>query len=220
MLLGSACQGLSPPRTEERRLCINLRAYLTLCASREKKKGGLVLSQELLLGSCHSCTNIELPPLYSDFYSHPPLPPSHREGIPGVLKWPPAGSDALISVTPLAISRHCSDSCVYVEVAGRAAGFEVDLKTLYCEAASSHTFKIKAFKLLGMVQEKIAVLLNLSRHPASLWTRSLVAWLRLSHLAGVESSCTPVLRPCETNRHTYTPPSSWSACLIPALLWD
>lgn len=84
---GPPVRGLSPPSTGERHLRINLQAYLALCASHQKKrkkKWGLVLSQELLLGPCHSCTIIELPLLYSDFSSHPSLPLSQREGIPGV----------------------------------------------------------------------------------------------------------------------------------------
>ena len=40
-------------------------------------------------------------------------------------------------VTPPAISRHCSDFCVYVEVAGRAAGFEDDL------TSASKTLRIR-----------------------------------------------------------------------------
>lgn len=69
-------------RGGQRRDASALTSRLISLSVRSTKKWGLVLSQELLLGPCHSGTITELPLLYSHYYFHLPLPLFPNGGNP------------------------------------------------------------------------------------------------------------------------------------------
>lgn len=90
-----------------------------------------MLSQELLLGPCHSCTITELPVLHSHYCVHLPL--SKRKGIPEALTWQPRGSELLwFLVSPSVMSCQCSNFCLKINQVELSVAVSMDPHKTIC----------------------------------------------------------------------------------------